>query len=423
MKLNELLRLILSEHDAMANTLLTNDIIAKLILMEFKNNLVLAKTCNRHYENVFSTETGTNVRIRRPTRLVAADGATLVVQNIQERFTNLTINQRKHVGIQLSSQELTLQLDDFQAHVIRPAMQSLANQVDASIYNSGTENIYNFVGTAGTAPATFSTANLANAKLNQFGVPKTDRYAILSENDGASMQSALYNTFNQDFNKKIILDSSMGRLAGFEWYTAQNVVRPAVLVGASFGSPIVSGAGQSGTTLNVSGLTAGITIKKGTLFTIAGVNSVNPISYVDTTQLANWVVSADVTADGGGLAAIPVNNGSGAGTGAQGIILTGPYQNVVSGPAASAVISFQARHTKNIAYHSECFTLAMINLYSPPPSQNTGAYFKNLVDKDANIALRMVRQYDIVNDVDICRVDALWGVQCFGEYGTIIMGS
>lgn len=407
----------------MTNTLLTNDIIAKLILMEFKNNLVLAKTCNRHYENVFSTETGTNIRIRRPTRLVSTQGQTLVTQDIQQRFTNLTINNRQHVGIQLSSQELSLQLDDFQAHVIRPAMQSLANQVDASIYNSGIANIYNFVGTAGTAPNAFNTVNLAKAKLNAFGVPSTDRYCIMSENDGASMQSALYNTFNQEFNKKIILDSSMGRLAGFEFYTAQNVMRPNNLIGASFGSPVINGAGQSGTSLVLSGLTAGITIKAGTLFTIAGVDSVNPISYVDTTLLANFVVSTDAIVDGSGNVTLNINNGSGAGSGAQGIILTGPYQNVTNAPANGAVVTFQARHTKNLAYHTECFTLAMINLYSPPPSQNTGAYFKNLVDKDANIALRMVRQYDITNDVDVCRVDALWGVNCFGEYGTVIMGS
>lgn len=407
----------------MANTLLTNDIIAKLILMEFKNNLVLAKTANRHYENVFSTETGTNIRIRRPTRLLSASGAPLVTQDIQQRYTNLTISNRQHVGIQLSSQELTLQLDDFQAHVIRPAMQSLANAVDTSIYQAGINNIYNFVGTAGSAPSAFSTVNLANAKLNAFGVPREDRYCIMSENDGASMQSALYNTFNFDFNRKIILDSSMGRLAGFEFYTAQNVQRPTALVGASFGSPVVNGAGQSGTSLILSGLTAGVTIKAGTLFTISGVNSVNPISYQDTTLLANWVVSADATADGSGNITLTVNNGSGAGSGAQGIITSGPYQNVTNGPANGATITFNATHTKNIAYHTECFTLAMINLYSPPPSQNTGAYFKNLVDKDANVALRMVRQYDINNDVDVVRVDALWGVQCFGEYGVIIMGS
>lgn len=397
----------------MTNTLLTNSIIAKMILMEFKNNLVLAKTAKRQYENLFATDTGDTIQIRRPTRLTVSDGPTLQTQDIIQRTVPLQIAYRKHVGISLTSKELTLQLEDFQSQVIRPAMQSLANVVDSILYSTAVASVYNYVGTAGTAPNTFATINNAKAKLSSYGVPMTDRYLILSENDGAQLQSALYNTFNQNFNKDIILDSMMGRLAGFDCYTAQNVQRPTAFTG-SIGTPVVNGAGQTGTSLVVSGLTAGITINAGTVFQIAGVNSVNPISYSDTTQIANFVVATTVTADGSGNATLTI---------APGITTSGPYQNVTAGPANSAAIIFQATHTKNLAYHSEAFTLAMINLWSPKQGETNGAYFQNLVDKDANVALRMVRQYGIGNDQDTVRVDVLFGTDCFGEYACGVMGS
>jgi hypothetical protein len=400
---------------AASNTLITNDIIAKLVLMEFKNNLVLAKSCNRQYQALFTNETGTTIRVRKPTRLLSAEGATLVTQPILQRTTPLTIDQRRHVGIDLTTEELTLQLNDFQANVIRPAMQRLANDVDTSIYNAAIGSIYNYVGTAGTAPASIGTVINADAKLNASGVPMKDRFCIMSENDGAILKTALYNTFNEKFNSKIILDSAMGNLAGFDFYTAQNVQRPLAASTSAYGTPVISGAGQSGPTLVISGVTSGMTFYAGQEFQIAGVNAVNPISLNDTTQLANFVVNTTTTAVGTTVT-LPITQADGV----TGIILTGPYQNVTVGPAANAAVTFQATHTKNIAYHKEAFTLAMINLYAP---KETGAWARNMIDTDANIALRVVRQYNIGTDKDVVRVDALWGVRCFGEYATVIMGS
>lgn len=378
--------------------------------MEFKNQLVLAKTCNRQYQPLFDNDTGTTIRIRKPTRLTSASGAALVTQSIQQRTVPLTISNRQHVGITLTTQELTLQLDDFQANVIRPAMQTLANVVDTSIYQAGINTFYNYVGTAGVAPNSLPTVINAGAKLNMFGVPRSDRFCIMSENDGAVLKGGLYNLFNQDFNSEIILEGSLGRLSGFDFYTAQNVQRPTAS-STTYGTPLVNGAGQSGTSLIVNGLTNGMTIYAGAKFQIAGVSAVNPISYNSTTQLANFTVANTVTADGSGNATLTITPG---------IQLTGPYQNVTALPITGAAITFQATHTMNLAYHKEAFTLAMINLYAP---KETGAWARNLVDKDANISLRMVRQYNIGTDEDVVRVDALWGVGAFGEYGVDLMGS
>ncbi len=391
------------------NTLITNDIIAKLVLMEFKNQLQLAKTANRQWQNVFDNTTGKTIRIRKPVRLVTSTGADLVTQPIDQRFDNLVIDQRKHVGIVLTSEQLTLQLNDFNDSVIKPAMQSLANTVDSILFQSAVAS-YNYVGTAGTAPGSFAVINSAKAKMNALGIPMQDRYCIMSENDGAILQNSQQNLFNQPFTSKITLDGMMGRLAGFDMYTGQNVTQPTSVTG-TIGTPAVMGAGQTGATLLIDGITSA-TLAVGTVFQIAGVFAVNPISYNSTTQLANFVVTTAVTSTGSATLAIDPP-----------IITSGAYQNVTNAPADNALITFQPTHTINLAYHKEAFTLAMINLYSPPANQNPGAYFKNLVDKDAGISLRMARQYNIKTDEDTVRVDALFGVKCFGEYMTRVMGS
>lgn len=401
------------------NTLITDDIVAKTALMRLKNFLVLAKTCDRQYQNVFSggeSPTGETIRIRKPVYLSVRNGATYVDQPITQKYVSLTINQRKGVDVSLTTAELTLDLNSFTESVIDPAMAVLANSVDSYLYDIGVNQFYNYAGTAGTAPNSMQPVLNIGAKLSALGVPKDNRFGILSENDGAVLKGGVGNLFNENFNSKIILDSKLGRLNGFDTYTAQNVSMPTA-ASAAFGSTsAINGAGQSGNTLSIDGLTSGITFYAGVVFQIAGVYAVNPITRRTTTQLANFVVTADTTASGTAIAALPISCGSGN----EGIILNGPYQNVTVAPADNALITFQTTHTKNIFYHKQAFTLAMINLYTPPKGIIYGA---NMIDKDAGISMRFIRFYDGIQDKVLGRFDIYFGALAFGEYGGIVMGS
>lgn len=396
----------------MANNLLTNDIILKTALMEFTNNLVFAKTARRDYQDKFDNTTGGTIRIRKPTRYESRTGETIAVQDINEQYTSISVGSMVGVDVQVTSTELALQLDDFNREILNPAMVTLANKIDSLLYATSTQ-ISSFVGTAGTPPNAFSVANNANALLNSFGVPQTkDRFMLLKSFDAAALQNALYNTFNEKFNKEIILDGSMGNLASFDCYSVQNAIRPDVGT-ASLGTPAINGANQSGTSLIIDGLTASVTIKAGRVFTIAGINSLNPTSRTDTGQLAQLVVTADVTADGSGNATLAIAmNGDGTS-------VTGPYRNITALPADNALLTFQAAHTINLAYHKEAFALVTIKL----PEGADGAYQRNMMDSKAKINIRMTRQYQISNDKNIIRFDVLPAVKCFPQYATRVMGS
>lgn len=399
----------------MANTLLTNDIILKTALMEFSNNLQFAKSVRRDYQEKFNSTTGGTIRIRKPTRYTARTGSNVSIQDINQQYTDISVSPMVGVDVEVTSTELALELDDFNRDVISPAMVTLGNKIDSLLYAT-TSEIYNFVGTAGTSPNSFATPNNAAAFLDSQGVPQgKNRFMMLKSFEAASLRNALYNTFNENFNKEIIMQGSMGNLAGFDCYSVQNIIRPAnSSITTSLGTPLVNTASQLGATLITDGWTASITgiLKAGATFTIAGVNSVNPDSRTDTGQLACFTVTADANSDVSGNSTLAISPA---------IVLTGPYQNVTALPANNAAITVNATHTINFAYHQEAFALVTIKL--PEVANGNSAFQKNMMDKDSNINIRMTRQYQISNDKDIIRFDVLPAFKCFPEYAVRVMGS
>jgi hypothetical protein len=49
------------------------------------------------------------------------------VQDDNEQFTTLTVNNQKHIGVNFTSAELTMQLDDFAERVLKPRISQLAS--------------------------------------------------------------------------------------------------------------------------------------------------------------------------------------------------------------------------------------------------------------------------------------------------------
>ncbi len=397
------------------NDLKTNDMIGKHVLMEATNNLVAARTCRRQWESDFNNMTGNTIRIRKPTRFVAQDGPTISdVQAIDQRVTDLAVVNYKTIPVALTDEDQTLKLDSFLETVMAPVGRELGNTVDKIFYQEA-KRIYNYVGTAGVAPNSFAAINAANTKLNLQGVPMADRLCMTNPSDGGSVLEGLSTQFNyQAFNQNILDTSKMGRLANFDFYQAQNVAGQITASGAvTAGTVTLSASAVTGaTTLAMTGLTASITIYDGAVFQIAGVGSVNPLSRVPTGQVMNFVVVGDTVVSGGGTATFTIQP--------QIIYDGGPYTNVTALPASGAVVTFQASHNLNIAYHPETFTLAMIQL----PTGNNGAYQKTFTDKESGISIRMTRQFQYNSANEGIRFDCYFALKCvYPEFGTRILGS
>ena len=113
----------------MSNSILTIDMITRKALAIFENELVLTRNVNRAYDDSFAVEgakIGSTLRIRLPDRALVTDGAALQVQDDNEQFTTLAVSNQKHIGVNFTSAELTMQLDDFADRVLRPRISQLA---------------------------------------------------------------------------------------------------------------------------------------------------------------------------------------------------------------------------------------------------------------------------------------------------------
>lgn len=395
----------------MANDFKNTQLVTRYAVKEFLNALTMTMKVDRQLDQsrVFSGKIGGSVAVRRPVLFEAADGATLVKRDIEEGTVTVSLDQRKHVGFAVLTEDLTLKIEDANERYIKPAMNELAQQVESSISDSYKE-VYNFVGVPGTQPSTFLDVANVGQKLDDLGVPMDDRCAFYDPAASNALADGLRTVFPQSIAKKAIDYAEIGMYAGLHLYKSQSLQMHTV--GDYAGTPLVNGAAQNVTyltskdsnsqTLITDGWTAGNAIfNAGDIFTLAGVNSVNRRTRQTTGVQQQFVVLADVTADGSGNATITISPP---------IITSGAFQTVTAIPADNAAIVVRTgvagdTHRQNLAFHKNAITLAMAQLDTP----NDGATSSRQNFKD--VSIRTVRQYDINDDELNYRFDILYGVK------------
>lgn len=395
----------------MANTLLTPSTIAKRALAILRNNLGMASRVYREYADEF-TKVGGTVTIRKPNRFTVSSGPALSVQNVIEPSTSVVVDQQKHVDFSFSSVELTLTIDQYAERYLDPAMATLANYIDFTLLTLY-QDVANSAGTPGTTPATYAVLGSAMQKLDEMAARSDGRTAVLNPAAHWAMADALKGLFNpQGQVGRIVQRGELGELASGMVMTDQNVNLHTT--GPRGGTPLVDGAAQTGSTLLTKGWTAAAAsrVKKGDVFTIAGVFAVNPQNRQSTGSLQQFVVTADTSSDGAGGASIPIFPA---------ITATGAYQTVNATAADSAALTFvgsaNTAYPQNLVFTPDAFALVTVPLELPK-----GVDFAAR-EEDGGISMRIIRQYDINNDVLPCRIDVLYGMKTlYGEQAARIWG-
>lgn len=382
------------------NQLLTPSIISKETLLILSNNLVAASKVNRQFENQFA-KIGTTLTVRKPNRYKVTSGPGLQIQDSVEPSTSITISNQKHVDFQFSSQELTLVIEEFSERYLKPAVEPLANQIDYDVIGNWT-SVFNEVGTPGTLPNSFATGiQPVGQRMDEGAVPQAGRTMILNPAAYWSMAAGLTGLYVQSVSEPA-LKGYLAKIGNFEIYLDQNIQNQTV--GAYAGSGVVNGAGQTGSSLVTNGWSNSITglLNVGDVFTIAGVYAVNPQNRQSTGALQNFVVTATANSDGSGNSTISIYPS---------ITTSGAYQTVSNSPANSAAISVKGTasttYAQNLAFVKDAFGLVTV-----PMELFDGVDFKARQEYKG-ISLRIIRAYDVNNDVAPCRVDVLYGCTCF----------
>ena len=351
---------------------------------------------------VAGAKIGSVVNIRKPARYVGRTGRNMALENHTETSVPLTLDTQFGVDLEFSSADMLLSLDDFSARVLKPAVAVVANKIDSDIA-AQYWNIYNTVGTPGATPNALLTYLLAGARLNDEAAPNDDmRSLVLTPLAQATIVDALKGLFQSSQQIKTQYErGQMGTAVGFEWYMDQNMATH--VVGALGGTPAVFGAGQTGASLSTNGWTnaAAVRLKRGDVFTIAGVNAVNPQNRRNTGQLRQFVVTADSSSDASGNMTIPISPS---------ITTSGAFQTVTVSPAGGALLTvLGAANTvspQNLAFHRDAIVLGMADLPLPGGVDMAA----RVSDKQTGMSIRMIRGYAIQTDVFACRLDALYGI-------------
>ncbi|WP_422383275.1 P22 phage major capsid protein family protein [Roseibium album] len=382
----------------MANTLLTPTAVTREALRILHQKLNFVGNVNRNYDKSYANDgakIGDSLKIRLPNQYTVTDGATMSAQDTEESSVTLSVSSQKHVAMNFTSAELTMDLDDFSERIIAPAMSVLAANIESdalSMYKS----VYQQVSNLGNA-ATFKNVANVRRKLVDSLTPMDKLSMLINTEDNVDLVDALKGLFNdQKEVSKQYREGYIGRTAGFGFM--ENTLLPTHTTGSDDGTGDYltnDATAQTGSALTVDTGTG--TLKQGDIITIAGVNRVHPETKVDTNQLMQFVVTADVGASG---TSIPISPA---------IVATGAKQNVTNGAANNQAVTkvggASAVHNISMGFHRDAFAFATADLIKP---KGVDFCAREVMD---GISMRLVRDYDINNDKLPCRIDVLYGYE------------
>jgi hypothetical protein len=333
-----------------------------------------------------------------PDRALVTDGAALQVQDDNEQFTTLTVSSQKHIGINFTSAELTMQMDDFAERVLKPRISQLASTVDADVANAY-KLVGNSVGSPGNAPSTALVLLQAQQKLNENAATMSPRYATVNPAANAALVNGLSGFFNPtDVISRQFKNGMMGeQVLGYEEVNMSQSIKVHVCgTRAATGTVTAAAVTAEGATTLTLTVGSGETINPGDVFTIADCFAANPQTRESTGSLFQFVALTSSTSTTTATVTVaPIYSAANA------------LCTVVSLPATAKAVIFvgaaSGSFPQNLVYHKDAIAFATADLLLPQGVDMASRAVHN------GISLRVVRQYDINNDRMPCRVDVLYG--------------
>lgn len=381
---------------------------AKMLADELQFVKSIAKADEKDYKGKNGYSAGDTIYVSKPARFIPQTtfDITSSQQDIVEEKVALTLDTISTVGVNIDSSQFASEIDvkTVIKRVVKPAMSSIAQDVEQRFLEKATDATFNSVGTAGSTTFDTDTILSSREKLHKSLCPKdSERYFL---GDSTAMRSAV-NARKGLFQSSTEIDKQykmgyIGTSDGFHWMENE-LLNTHTLGNDVTGVAVNDAAAATGaSTLAVDGLTTTTgTVTKGSVFTIAGVNAVHPITKQDMGFLQQFVVTADATADGSGEATLSISPTiySSASDG---------LQNVSALPADDAALVFvgsaSTAYTQSLSYHKNAFRCVSVPLIMP---QNAEFAAQETVD---GITVAVIRDFDVNTRKMITRIDFLGGL-------------
>ena len=390
----------------MANTFNTSKnapgIIAKAAAQTLKDNLVFGSTIDKadasDFDGKNGYKAGDTIYTSKPARYIPGDSfdITSSIQDSVEEKAPLSLDIQKTVGMEIDSMEFAteVELKSVISRFVMPAAESIAQAVEQEMIKRATLATYNSTGTAGSNSFGVSDVLAGRTKLNQNLCPRADRSFLLNSASGADAVAARSGLFQSAENiKEQYLDGMVGRADGFDWYENELIhvhTNGSDLTGLAINN--VSGVSEGSDEITIDGATSAPTV--GSVFTIAGVNKVHPITKVDMGVPQQFTVTSATTTTLGIAPAVYAGSGG--------------LQNVTALPADNAALTFVGAESsslaQNLQYHKNAFKMVSVPLVMPT---NAELAAQETVD---GITVSVIRDFDIEKRRMVTRLDFLGGL-------------
>lgn len=217
----------------MANTFLTADIIAKQALATLTETLVMKPLIHTDLTKEFGRQkVGDTINVKKPATFEARDfdrARGIELQDYQEDSVPVTLDKFKDVSFAVTSEELALDVENFDEQLLTPAMQALALGVDTAIL-SLRNDLTQEVGANKAFPFEKPEVLIdAGRVLDQNNVPVDGRRAVVGPATKANwINTDLLKRADQSGSTEALRKANMGKdLFGFDTYYTNNIKPPA----------------------------------------------------------------------------------------------------------------------------------------------------------------------------------------------------
>ena len=245
--------------------------------------------------------------------------------------------------------------------------------------------------------------------MDDNAAPQDNRTLVLNPAGYWAIANGLTPSYVMPTAKEALVKGYLSTIGNYEVYMDQNI--PKLATGVHTSTGIVSSNGQIGASISTanwgvgSGTSDSFTV--GEVVTFANVFNINPQNRISTGVLKNFVITAAVTvaSDGATTATLQISPA---------IVTSGPYQNVSAGPSdgaavvvVSGITGASSSFAQNLGFTRDAFGLVTVPLEIPQ-----GVDFAAR-ETYRNISMRVIRAYDVNNDVFPTRIDILMGTTVY----------
>lgn len=221
----------------MPNTFIVPSIIARLGIATLYNTIVLAGLVWRDFDADFTGKQGDTITVRKPAVFTAETfdqtARTTTWQDATEDSVPIQLDTLKHVPFHVTDEQMTLDIVDFQAQLLNPAMEALAQGIDADLAEELVVAAQTHVTSApaggGARLASKGVSDPANKAyrdarriLSRNKLPTNERYAVLSpEGVSETLSDELLVKVNESGTTDALREAILGRIYGIDTYESQ----------------------------------------------------------------------------------------------------------------------------------------------------------------------------------------------------------